>query len=106
MYSKNTSYMSNMKNEQCICQTIQTNRIGEVYAPVGANQHRLAYRFALDCPVHGIRTKVDGKWVQQDLPKTKEQKEEERIERNKEIRKERRRKRMAKKKQDEKKRIK
>lgn len=86
-----------MKNEQCICTTVKTNRVGEVYVPAGHGQHQLAYRFALDCPVHGIRKKVNGEWVQQEPPQSKEQKEEERLKRNKEIRKERRRKRMEKK---------
>lgn len=35
---------------ECICGSIVTNRIGMVEHP----RHGLLYRFALDCPVHGI----------------------------------------------------
>ncbi len=87
-------YICPMEKEKCICGSVETDRIGEVYAP-RAGRFVLAYRFSLDCPVHGIRELIDGKWVQKEAPKTKEQKEADRVARNKEIRKERRLKRMA-----------
>ena len=36
--------------DKCICQTVATNEIGEVIDPHGF----IIYRFALDCPIHGI----------------------------------------------------
>ena len=36
----------------CVCASIVTDRVGTVVHPV----HGLLYRFALDCPVHGIQS--------------------------------------------------
>lgn len=37
---------------ECVCGSIITNRVGIVEHPY----HGILYRFALDCPVHGIES--------------------------------------------------
>lgn len=59
---------------ECICQSSPARRIGIIYVPTGDdNQFKVAWRFALNCPVHGIES--DRNEVEQDFdnPKTAKQ---------------------------------
>ncbi len=44
-----------MTEEVCICGKIKTDRIGEIAVPNRKERTIKVYRFALDCPIHGIK---------------------------------------------------
>lgn len=42
---------------ECVCRTIVTNRIGTIAVPPkNPGEKWSQFRFALDCPVHGIKS--------------------------------------------------
>ncbi len=85
-------------SDKCICKTAVTERIGQVFVPdLKSRTYSEAYRFALDCPVHGIKV-VSGEDRSEPPPKTKEEEKAEREEENKRNRKIRKQKRLDRKK--------
>jgi len=48
-------YHGRMSEEVCICGKVVTDRIGEIAVPNRKERSIKVYRFALDCPVHGIK---------------------------------------------------
>ena len=76
-----------MSQQVCICGKIKTDRIGEIMVPNVKERSIRVYRFALDCPVHGIKYR-DGNQPHAKPEPPVDQKEQNRI--NRELRRKRR----------------